>query len=243
MNNIFVLYIGDNSAVAGYLDTYASDLGWKTEVISQKLSALDITTPEPDVCLLDLSENLMENDLIVKLLERKGTKKILLADSCEESLYLRFRQYLPNGYLVFPVSEVQLRAQIEMTIISFDVHQKAVSIIQSWQEEGELHNSFYIKNNNKLLKVRQSDILAVIADGNYCVIITPQRRHAIKISLRRIKMKLSALLFKQIHRNYIVQLPKVESVDLSTNEVYVNGELYPIGGSFRQRFLEHLDRI
>ncbi|MEZ4993388.1 MAG: response regulator transcription factor [Saprospiraceae bacterium] len=243
MNNIFVLYIGDDPVIAEYLRTYSDELGWKISVISAGEEVMDPLIPEPDVCLLDLNYSSQENYLINNLLERKEIKKILLADSADEDLYIRYRKYLPFGYLVRPLTEIHLRAQIESTIISFDVHQKAIQILRSWKEEEELHNSFFIKNNNKLLKVKQSDILVVIADGNYCVIITPQRRHAIKISLRRIKMKLSVLLFKQIHRNYIIQLGKVDSVDLSTNEVSIDGDLYPIGGSFRQRFLDHLDRI
>lgn len=242
MNSIVVLYLGDDPEIIEYLKTYAVELGWKNHVISAKADKLEKPTCKPDVCLLDLEYLTLENALAINLLEDTQSKKILLADSDDNELYLRYRKYLPAAYVVCPVSEIQLRAQIETVVISYG-QQKANQVLQSWQEEENLHNAFYIKNNNKLLKVKQSDILAVIADGNYCLIITPQRRYAVKISLRKIKMKLSALLFKQIHRNYIVQLPKIESVDLSSNEVYVNGELYPIGGSFRQGFLDRLARI
>jgi DNA-binding LytR/AlgR family response regulator len=243
MNNIFVIYFGNDPVIAEYLKIYTVELGWNTNIISESMDASVTPAFKADVCLLDLNHTSLENSPIMELLEKTEVKKIFLADSADKELYLRFRKYLPIGYIVRPVSEMQLRSQIETAIVFLDVHQKASQILQAWKEEEEVQNSFYIKNNNKLLKVKQSDILAVVADGNYCVIITPHRRHAIKISLRRIKIKLSALLFKQIHRNYIVQLPKVESIDLSTNEVCVDGELYPIGGSYRQRFLDHLDRI
>lgn len=243
MNNILVLYIGDDPVVAGYLKTYSETLGWQTTIISASTATSEASVAEPDVCLFDLNDDTFDNESVVHLLKQAGINKLLLTDGGNESLYLESRKFLPFAYLVRPVTAFQLRAQIESLILFQGIRPKTVEILQSWREEEEVRNSFYVKSSHKLLKVKQSDILAVIADGNYCFLITSKRKHAIKISLRKIKLKLSALLFQQIHRNYIVQLPRVDSVDLSTNEVSVNGELYPIGGSFRQQLLSQLDRI
>lgn len=242
-NNITVSYIGTDPSVSDHLERLALELGWESKVLPLSVNPFETEAPGSDVMLVDLDAGPLFFDPLSGAANQQNMPLILLSSSHDESLYLQHRKMAPFGYLVKPFSKLQLRSLVESSIFYLESDNKALRLLQSWREEEELHSSFFIKNNHKLIKVKQYDILAVMADGNYCVIITPQRRHAVKISLRRIKQKLSNLLFKQIHRNYIIQLPKVESVDLSTGEVFLGGESYPIGGSYRQQFLDYLDRI
>lgn len=243
MNNIYILYLGDDLKIKTHLDEYFLTLGWQINIISSIDDLKDLTDFKPDILLVDLDEKNNQKLISTYASENQHIVKILLNSSVEQESYLYFRKILPFSYLIKPCSGLELRITIEAAILYLRSDQKKFHIFKTWQEEEELHSSFFIKNNNKLLRVKQSDILAVEADGNYCIIITPQRRHAVKISLRKIKMKLSTLIFRQIHRNYIIQIPKIESVDLSSNEVLMEGDIYPIGGSYRQDFLDCLDRI
>lgn len=244
MNNISVLYVGDDLDTRDHLKKFSLELNWRLTVIKKSDAKKRLDQQEAiDVCLVDLEKGLKKEKLIKKLLFDLPGKKILLAADEDEDQYFFYRSILPVGYLVRPYSGLQLRSLIEMSVLYSDSEQKRHRVIQYWQEEDELRSAFFIKSSNKLLRVKQQEILAIMADGNYCEIITSQRRHAVKISLRKIKKKLSGLLFRQIHRNYIVQLSMIESVDLSTGEVYLSGESYPIGGSFRQDLMDCLDRI
>lgn len=243
MNNITVLYVGDDPETTDHLIKFSFDLNWQLTVCSGAEAKAYIDQQGADIWLLDVAKDPKNNGLVEQVLREKTGKKILIAPDEDERQYFFYRNILPVGYLIRPFCALQLRSLIEMSLLCTGSAQKVHRVMQSWREEEELRSAFFIKNNNKLLKVNQRDILAVMADGNYCVIITNQRRHAIKISLRKIKMKLSRLLFRQIHRNYIVQLPMIESLDLSTGEVYLAGDAYPIGGSYRQHLLEYLERI
>lgn len=243
MNNITLLYVGDDPKTGDYLRKFSLELNWRLTLITKPELKQDIDQLQADVWLIDLGKDSKKNELVEQILREQPGKKILLAPNEDERQYFFYRNFLPVGYLIRPYSALQLRSLIEMILLCSDSDQRIRRIIQGWQEEEERRGAFFIKENNKLLKVNQRDIMAVMADGNYCVIITHQRRHAVKISLRKIKMKLSGLLFRQIHRNYIIQLSMIESVDLSTGEVYLCGDPYPIGGSYRQQLLEYLDRI
>jgi hypothetical protein len=242
MNKISVFYVGDDRAMKNKLGKLTMELNWRLTVLS-KADGKKMLIQEVDVWLIELEEGQKQDRFVEQILLEQAGKKILLAPTDDKEQYFFYRNILPVGYLVHPFSSLQLRSLIEMSIFCSDSEQKVRRIMQNWRDEEELRSAFYIKHNNKLLKVKQQDILAIMADGNYCVIITSQRRHAVKISLRRIKMKLSGLLFRQIHRNYIVQIPKIESVDLSSGEVSLCGENYPIGGSFRQDLMDSLERI
>jgi hypothetical protein len=243
MNNITLLYVGDDPETGDYLKKFSLELNWRLTLITKTELEQSEDEYQADVWLIDLAKDPKKNELVEQILREQAGKKILLAPNEDERQYFFYRNFLPVGYLIRPYSALQLRCLIEMTLFCSDSDQKIQRIIQNWREEEELRSTFFIKENNKLLKVNQRDIVAVMADGNYCVIITHQRRHAVKISLRKIKKKLPSLLFRQIHRNYIVQLSMIESVDLSTGEVHLSGDPYPIGGSYRQQLLEYLERI
>lgn len=243
MNNISVLYVGDDRATVDHLKRLSLELNWRLTVLSKNDAKKKLDQPETDIWLIDLDGGEKQDELVTQILQGQPGKKVLLASEENEKQYFFYRNILPVCYVVRPFSNLQLRSLIEMIILCSDSDQKIHRIIQNWREEEELRSIFYIKSNNRLLKVKQEDILAIMADGNYCEIITEQRRHAVKISLRKLKMKLSSLLFRQIHRNYIVQISRIESVDLSTGEVYLSGDAYPIGGSYRQDLIECLDRI
>ncbi|MCB0376392.1 MAG: LytTR family transcriptional regulator DNA-binding domain-containing protein, partial [Sinomicrobium sp.] len=218
-NNIIVLYIGSDPHVEDQLKGLSLRSKWEIQQLPALQSHSDLASVNADLCLFDLDhKDEKEADQIVEMLAANGLYVIFLTATDNEELYLRFSKKVPAGFLVKPLARLPLRSLIETSVFYMNSEHRTQVIWQSWKEEEELQESFYIKNNHKLIKVRQFDILAVMADDNYCVIITPQRRHAVKISLRRMKQKLSTLLFKQIHRNYIIQLPKVESVDLSTGE-------------------------
>ncbi|KAA3635527.1 MAG: DNA-binding response regulator, partial [Bacteroidetes bacterium] len=42
------------------------------------------------------------------------------------------------------------------------------------------------------------------------------------------------------HRNYIVCFDKIEKIDVQGNKIFLNGEVIPIGKSFKKAFLGKL---
>ncbi|MBK7869684.1 MAG: LytTR family transcriptional regulator [Saprospiraceae bacterium] len=102
---------------------------------------------------------------------------------------------------------------------------------------------FFIRTNNLLTRVNVADILWVNADGNYCYIHTLQKKHAVKISMKKLTTKLSCKYFVQIHKSYIVQLQFIEIVDTKENIVRIGETNLPLGRIYKEKLLPFLDII
>jgi DNA-binding LytR/AlgR family response regulator len=55
--------------------------------------------------------------------------------------------------------------------------------------------------------------------------------------------KLKPQMFEQIHRKYLVQFDKIESLDLKKNEVNARGKILPLGGQFKDPLQSRMNLI
>ena len=100
-------------------------------------------------------------------------------------------------------------------------------------KEGFIHDALFVKQNNLLRKIPIEDVLWIKTEGNYSLIHTTSKKYILKLSLKKVLEQLPHDYFLQIQRAYIVALPKIEDIDISTNEVIINKERLPLGRNFR----------
>lgn len=106
-----------------------------------------------------------------------------------------------------------------------------------------LQDSFFIRTNFVLERVRLKDILWVQADGNYTCIVTSEKKYIVRLSMRKVFSRLPASNFIKIHKTYIVQASLIEKVDTRENIVTVGNFPLPLGKIYKDRLLELLDII
>ncbi len=105
------------------------------------------------------------------------------------------------------------------------------------------NDCFFIRNNLQLIRVNWNDICWVHAEGNYCNLVTADKRFAVKSSLKKILSKLPMEYFLQIHKAYVVKINCIEKIDLKDNVVIALGNHLPIGRIYKDILLEQLDII
>lgn len=101
----------------------------------------------------------------------------------------------------------------------------------------------FIKKGKVLHQVKLNDVLYLSSEGNYVTLHTLNGKYVIKISLKRTGEFFPANRFIQVHRSYIVQLKCIEKIDLSTNELYLLDQVFPIGRKYKAQLLEQLNLI
>ena len=74
----------------------------------------------------------------------------------------------PQAYIIKPYDRISLQSAIELVIFKEPV-QNATCV----QPEA-MGDTFYIKDNNRLAKIRLRDIMVVEVDEKYCFIYTSQ---------------------------------------------------------------------
>ena len=151
-----------------------------------------------------------------------------------------FPQYALDGfelnaldYLVKPVSfERFLKAALKAKEY-YEVRKKNLA------EAGAQRNDyFFIKADNKLVKVFFDDILYAEALQNYVAIHTVSKKYITYLTFRSIEDYLPSDRFIKTHKSYIVSASHIDNIE--GNEIRIGEHHIPISRSTREEVMEKL---
>lgn len=94
---------------------------------------------------------------------------------------------------------------------------------------------FFIKADNRLVKIRYDEILFAEALQNYVSIQTTTRKYITYLTFKSLVESLSSHLFLQTHKSFVVSLPKIDSVE--GNELIIGVHRIPISRTQREDVL------
>jgi len=88
----------------------------------------------------------------------------------------------------------------------------------------------FVKNGQMLQKIFLSDILYIEASSNYCKIFTLNNYYLQYGSLYKLQEKLDPLIFKKVHRSYIVNINHISSYN--NKNIYIKDIKIPVSNIF-----------
>jgi len=97
---------------------------------------------------------------------------------------------------------------------------------------------FYIKSDNKLVKIDYDSVLFVEALQNYVAIYTTDKKFITYLTFHSVEEHLPASRFVRTHKSYIVAMNKVESIE--GNEIKIGAHRVPISRTEKESVLEKL---
>ncbi|MBO2011079.1 LytR/AlgR family response regulator transcription factor [Hymenobacter negativus] len=99
----------------------------------------------------------------------------------------------------------------------------------------------YVKVNRKLVKVKLDDILYVEALSDYCVLVFGQQKIIVYHSLKRFTELLPPAQFIRVHRSYIININRIESIGEHTVQ-FAKYEV-PISKTYQEVLNKQLRKI
>ncbi|NET35321.1 MAG: DNA-binding response regulator [Cyanothece sp. SIO1E1] len=246
MAEVNILIVDDDPLFATETGILLQDLGYsKVKTIRSADAQLNlIENQTPDLILFSLYSATRAADLACAA--RLGDAQIpilFLAEPNDPESLQAAKPLEPYGFLFRPFDKLNLHSTIEVALFHNRRRHLTKQLVQGWRDGAMPSDVLFVKSNNKLFRVRLLDIVVIEADGNYSILNTAQKKYAVKTSLKQLKRKLAPQLFVQIHRNYIVQIPYVDSIDITSGEVHLNNRNYPIGGKFKNDFIRKLNQL
>lgn len=120
---------------------------------------------------------------------------------------------------------------------------KAKSVIEGKVKMEEVvpganSDHFFIKADNKLLKIRFDEIIFVEALQNYVAIHTTTKKYITYLTLKTLEEQLPGGYFVKIHKSYIISISKVDSIE--GNEIKIGSHALPISRIAREQVLEKI---
>lgn len=106
-----------------------------------------------------------------------------------------------------------------------------------------MSSSIFIKASQIYESVEYAQIRWIQADGNHSIIHSFEKKFIVKLSLRHLVEKVLPDYFIQIHRQIIINLNIVDSIDMTNNLVIGQQNNFPIGNTYRSTILANLNLL
>jgi two-component system, LytTR family, response regulator len=102
----------------------------------------------------------------------------------------------------------------------------------------ENHDYFFIKADNKLVKIFFDEILYVEALQNYVTIYTTTKKYITYLTFKSVEEYLPLDSFIKTHKSFIVSAPRIESIE--GNEIRIQEHHIPISRNEKEQVMERL---
>lgn len=137
-------------------------------------------------------------------------------------------------YLVKPVSFDRFFKAALKAREYYEIREKNVAEMNKNSPAGY----FFIKADNKLIKLDYNDILYVEALQNYVVIHTKERKYITYLTFKSVEEYLPAERFLKTHKSFIVATDKIESIE--GNNIRIQTHDIPISRNLKDEVMEIL---
>lgn len=238
---IKILAVEDDAIYAESLQLIIGDLGYElVGIVDNALAALQLIDEiGPDLILMDIDINDSINgiELAARINSNRRLPIIFVTAYKDRETIQQAKLTFPKAYIVKPYDPASLQSAIELAIFNAPVQNAAVL-----QPEA-MGDTFYIKDNNRLVKIRLRDILVVEVDEKYCFIITAHKRHVINMRLKDLLEKLPREDFIQVHRSYVVRKSAIEEVNIGEQTLRVTDKTIPIGKTYKEDLLATINYL
>ena len=151
-----------------------------------------------------------------------------------------FPQYALDGfdlnaldYLVKPISFDRFVKAAMRAKEYYEVRKKNTAA-----ETNQPAEYFFIKADNKLVKIEYDEILFVEALQNYVTIQTPDKKYITYLTFKSVEEYLPADKFIKTHKSYIVSASKIDSIE--GNEIRIGNHHLPISRNLKDEVMEKL---
>jgi DNA-binding LytR/AlgR family response regulator len=198
------------------------------EVFENPLQALEfLRSNEPDIIFLDIQ---MDQLTGIQLLETTRIKSYVIITSA-------FAEYALKGYEL-NVFDYLLKPY------SFDRFLSAVNKVAedtgSKNETRQPATGIFVKTEYRIENIRFDDILYVEGMQGYLRIHLRDKKIMTKQGFKSLMDQLPASQFIQVHKSWIVSIPKIESIERS--RIKIGDKLIPVGDAFKDEFFARIHK-
>jgi DNA-binding LytR/AlgR family response regulator len=188
-----------------------------------------IMDEQVDLLLLDIE---MDGMTGIELVRSLGTKNpvIIFTTSKKEYAAEAFELNVAD-YITKPVTPARFLQAIE----------KAREIFRSKRQELRMEeDSFlFIRDSNIVRRLRIDDILYAEAMGDYVKLYTGEKFYSVHSSLKEVEGKLPETKFLRVHRSFIIQVGKIDTIEGGT--LIIGKKMVPVADTYRSALNRRLN--
>lgn len=231
-----ILIVEDEPLIAEEMKLYLDESGYSTAISHSINEALQsIGQQHPALILLDinLGECLSGIDLAKLINERYQIPFIFITSYGDQTTIESSKFTMPAGYLLKPFDEKELLANVQIAL--YKQRQLKTEAVTP------AANTLFIKDKGKLIRIRIPEICWAQAYDNYTYLHMKDSKLLISHTLKWMEDYLPSPQFVRVHRSYIVNFDKVDSIN--ENKLIIQNHEIPIGRTFREVIQTYITAI
>jgi DNA-binding LytR/AlgR family response regulator len=181
-----------------------------------------------DLLLLDIEMDGMSGIELVKSLGNKNP--IIIFTTSKKQYAAEAFELNVADYITKPVTTVRFLQAIE----------KARDIFKSRKQDVRTdEDSFlFIRDSNIVRRLKMDEILYAEAMGDYVKLYTAEKFYSVHSSLKDVEAKLPETKFLRVHRSFIVQVGKIDTIEGGT--LIINKKMVPVADTYRSALNQRL---
>ena len=239
MEGISVVIVEDEPLLAKSLHMTLEDKGYIVNAVeAEAKSALDsILSTKPDIVLLDIQLTGEETGIWLadQIKQKYKVPYIFMTSFTDKETIREAIKTMPYGYMVKPVEEDELDANIVLALERFKEEQ------DSDESQFVINDAIFLKDEHYYIKLKFDEILYVQASGNYIEIYEESRKHVLKTTLKNILKTLPEDQFFQCHRSFVVNIEKVDKI--GSRNLFINNVEIPLVKENRETLLSKVQHF
>lgn len=228
---IGILIIEDDLSLALQIEMMIVDLGYKflgnPRSSTEALEA--IAREKPDLIITDINiKGEIDGVTLIENIGLKNTPVIYITGFEDQAHFNRAKKTPHSAYLIKPFHLLSLRSAIEKSTLN----------LQKKSTPKKEQKTLFVKNNNLLRKIPLEEILWIEVEGNYCYLFTKEKKHVLKISLKKVLLSINQQNnFLRIHRNYVVRKNQIKNFNINTNTIKLHDKDIPVGRKYKPQVI------
>lgn len=186
-----------------------------------------LETDTVDLIFLDIEMPLLKGNEFLKKL--KNPPKVIFTTA--------YREYAIEGYELNVIDYLLKPITFDRFFVSIEKFKQLQPLKKEIKSDPENH--IFVTSGSKNIKIVFDEILFIESLKDYITIhLENGKSHHIKQNISIFEKQLN-FNFVRIHRSYIIHVKKLTAY--SKNEVEINAVEIPIGNSYKENWLQHLD--
>ncbi|TYB72135.1 response regulator transcription factor [Bizionia algoritergicola] len=213
-----ILIVEDDVIISEYILEMLQDAHFKNIKIAhtKEDAEYNMTHFKPHIILMDINLGGKNSGIELSKFKNNHATVIFITGQQDYALMSAALKTNPDAYLTKPIKKVDLLASISLAI---------------YKKQSQ---TFQFKDGYDTISLEFSDIMYIMADGNYINIYTNVRKYTIRQSLNTISKLLPLDVFKQSHRSFLINSNKIER--LTATSVIINSVEIPLSRTFAKHF-------
>jgi DNA-binding LytR/AlgR family response regulator len=235
-----VLITENDQLYAGALEVLLKDMGHQVVAIAdnaqQALRLIKATQPDLLLSGIHLKG---ENDGVYvaeKLREQQqNTPVIFVTSSQDTQVFERAKHTNPFAYITKPVDKTNLLRTVELAFYRHTQHPHENKLNTASSSE-----HFFVKVGRQLRRIHIPSIYYIEVDRKYSTIALEHDQLKTRMPLQQLALKLPNCLFLKVHKSYMVNLQKIDEVDMDGEMIKVGRHQIPLSRRHKKELIQKL---